>query len=145
MASRGVSWFDEEKLLPGESLIRQGAARVRTPAAPPGWWEGTLILTSDRLFFLSFVRNPLVDTEAAYWLAELEATEAGRNRLRVHPTGNRAASVTFQFLGRPLDVGALLGDLGKSWLRDVTRAQLRARPAYTFDLPASPRQRAAAG
>jgi hypothetical protein len=113
--------------------------------APPGWWEGTLVLTSDRLFFLSYVRNPLVDTEAAYWLADLEAAEAGRNRLRVHPKGNGGASVTFQFLGPRLDLAALLGELGKSWLHDVTRAQLRARPAYTFDLPASPRQRAAAG
>jgi len=145
MASRDESWFDKEKLLPGETLIRQSQTRVRTPSAPPGWWEGTLVLTSDRLFFLSSVRNPLVDTEAAYWLTTIEAAEAGRNGLRVHPKGNRGASVTFQFRGARLDLAALFGELGRNWLHDVTRAQLRARPPYTFDLPASPRQQAAAG
>jgi hypothetical protein len=145
MATRAESWFDREKLLPDESLIRQGPVRVRTPLAPPGWWEGTLVLTSDRLFFLSFVHNPLVDTEAAYWLADIEVSEAGRNRLRVHPKGNRAASVTFQFLGARLDLQGLFGERGSAWRDEVVRAQLRARPSYTFDLPASPRQQAAAG
>ncbi|MEX2227777.1 MAG: hypothetical protein WEB52_15175 [Dehalococcoidia bacterium] len=144
MVTRSQSWFDAEKLLGGESLIRQAPARLRTPAAPPGWWEGTLVLTSDRLFFLSFVQNPLVDTEAAYWLADLEATEAGRNRVRVYPRGNRGASVTFQMLGSRLDPQGILGERGKAWLHELIRAQLRARPSYTFDLPAAPR-RAAAG
>ena len=53
----GAHWFDHEKLLPGESLVREGFARLRT-VEPPYWWEGDLILTSERLFFLPNVHNP---------------------------------------------------------------------------------------
>jgi hypothetical protein len=145
MATRSQSWFDSAKLLAGESMIRQAQVRLRTPTAPPGWWEGTLVLTTDRLFFLAHVENPLIESEAAYWLSELSVEDAGRNRLRVYPRGNRAASVTFQFLGPRLDPQGILGERGRSWLLDVTRAQLRARPAYSFDAPAAPHRRAAAG
>ena len=53
MGSRSRTWFDSRMLLAGERFVRSATARLRT-AAPPHWWEGELILTSDRLFFLPF-------------------------------------------------------------------------------------------
>ena len=76
------SWFDEEKLLPGERLVRSSLARLRSDATPR-WWEGQLILTTDRLFFLPFVENPLT-ADVAFWVRDIvQASRAGRNRLFV--------------------------------------------------------------
>jgi hypothetical protein len=132
MASRGHSWFDVEKLLPGESLIREARARLRTPS-PPGWWEGTLVLTSDRLFFLPDVGNPLIDHDVAYWLDEMEEVPAGPHRLRVHRRGSGAPSITFQILGT-------IGGRGDSWVRAIERARPGARAATALE----PQQRRAA-
>jgi hypothetical protein len=147
MAVRTRSWFDAAKLLSGESLIREAPVRLRT-SAPPGWWEGTLVLTSDRLFFLPSVRNPLATADIAFWLADLEEAPAGRNRLLVRNIADGRTSFTFQFMGPLLGPRGLLGERGKIWLYEIRRARRHARPAYAFDAPpASPpeQHRAAAG
>jgi hypothetical protein len=84
MATR--SWFDSDKLQPGERLLRSAPARIRTEA-PPHWWVGELVLTSDRLFFLPSVDAPFLD-DVAFWLADiargaaLRQPAAGRRRRR---------------------------------------------------------------
>jgi len=131
-----MSWFDESKLLPGESLIREAHVRLRTQY-PPGWWEGALVLTTDRLFFLPFVHNPLVNTDLAFWLADTEELPAGRNRMRVRKLADASMPATFQFLGPWLGPRGILGERGKIWVFEMRRARRRARPAYAFDLPAA--------
>lgn len=137
MVAQAQSWFDAEKLLPGESLIREAPVRLRTPS-PPGWWEGTLILTSDRLFFLPAIRNPLIRGHVAYWLADLEESAVGRNLLRVHKLGSAVPPVTLQFLGPRLGPRGILGERGKIWMFEIRRARTHARPAYAFDAPPAP-------
>ena len=135
MASRGHDWFDDEKLLSGEELVRSGTARVRTDT-PPYWWEGRLILTSDRLFFLPFVENPFLG-RVAFWLFELiESGPAGRNSFHVRTTNDAA-------LFHVLDLGtaAIAGRAGHSWLRQVDGQIRSARPPAAFDAP--PYRRAA--
>jgi len=136
MASRSHTWFDVEKLLPDEELIRTSAARVRTDA-PPYWWEGELILTSDRLFFLPRVHNPLLG-RVAFWLRDLIDTgPAGRNRLHVR-TGAEAA------LFHILEAGArpALGQAAGRWLGLVRSHMRTARPAEAFESPDTPRRAA---
>jgi len=120
MATR--SWFDSEKLLPDERLLRSAPARIRTDA-PPHWWEGELILTNHRLFFLPSVEEPFLD-EAAFWLADLASWRtAHRNRLLVV-----AGGVEREFeLMSPAPV-ALVGRSAARWARDLARARAAARP-----------------
>ena len=134
MAGETSSWFDPEKLLPGETLILDAPVRLRTPT-PPGWWEGTLVLTSDRIFFLPYVHSPL-QRDVAYWLSDIEELPAGRNRLRIRKMATGANSAVFQFLGPRLGPRGILGERGKIWLYQVRRARHHARPAYVFDVPA---------
>ena len=135
MASRGHDWFDDEKLLSGEELVRSGTARVRTDT-PPYWWEGRLVLTSDRLFFLPFVENPFLG-RVAFWLFDLiECGPAGRNSFHVRTTNDAA-------LFHVLDLGpaAIAGRAGRSWLRRIDGQVRSARPSAAFDAP--PHRRAA--
>jgi hypothetical protein len=137
MASRSHTWFDAEKLLPGEELVRTGSARVRTDA-PPYWWEGELILTTDRLFFLPHVENPFLQ-RVAFWLRELiDIGPAGRNRLHVRTT-NEAA------LFQAIDLGphAVAGRASGLWLSLIRKHLLSARPAEAFK--EDPQRRRAAG
>jgi hypothetical protein len=147
MAGATSSWFDKEKLLPGETMVLDAPVRLRTPS-PPGWWEGTLVLTSDRIFFLPYVHNPLT-RPIAFWLADIEELPAGRNRLRIRKTATGNPSATFQFLGPRLGPRGILGERGKIWLYQVRRARRHARPSYAFDVPAPtvafPQQTSAAG
>jgi len=134
MAVRSRTWVDDAMLLPGETLIREASVRIRTQA-PPGWWEGTLVLTSDRLFFVPRVHNPLMQEQVAFWLADIEETDGGRNRLRVHTIGSDSPGVTFLFGGPLLGPRGLLGERGRIWLYQIRRAKLHARHAYAFDEP----------
>ena len=137
MASRGQSWFDPEKLLPGEEFVRAGAVRVRTDA-PPYWWEGELVLTSDRLFFLPHVENPFLSA-IAFWLHDLIDTgPAGRNRLHVRTTDDAA-------LFHVIDAGpaAVTGRAFSRWLALIDTHRRMARPGSAFE--SDPRSRRAAG
>jgi hypothetical protein len=137
MASRGQSWFDPQKLLSGEELVRSGVARVRTDT-PPYWWEGELILTSDRLFFLPRVENPFLG-RVAFWLHDvIDTGPAGRNRLHVRTTDDAA-------LFHIVDAGpaALAGLAGARWLSLIDTHRRGARPAAAFER--DPRSRRAAG
>lgn len=131
MASRSHGWFDAAQLLPGEELVRMCNARVRTDT-PPYWWEGRLILTSDRLFFLPFVENPFLST-VAFWLRDvLEAGPAGRNAFHVRTTAEAAL-----FRVKEQGVAAFLGRSGRSWASSVLEHIRGARPAsaFTSDTP----------
>ena len=121
MASRSHSWFDDEKLLPSERMVRSGRVRLRT-ASPPYWWEGSLILTTDRLFFLPDVENPLID-QVAFWLADLQrAKKEGGARFRIE---GRGASATFLALGLP-------GRREHTWLQAIESVRRGARPRTDF-------------
>ncbi len=132
MASRSHRWFDEAKLLPDERLVRSGAVLLHIPRAPY-WWDGTLFLTSDRLFYL-----PTVDHERlgdhAFWLYELAARAPGRHQIRVTVAGEQT---TFDFSGA---AAALFHDRGAPWLRAIADARPEARPRSAFE---TPRRRAA--
>jgi len=120
MATR--SWFGSDKLMSGERLLRSAPARIRTEA-PPHWWEGELILTSDRLFFLPSVDVPFLD-DNAFWLRNIASWRAARgNRLLVV-----AAHVVREFeLMTPQPV-AMIARMAAHWARDIERARTVARP-----------------
>ena len=133
MASRSQRWFDDSKLLPGERMVRSGAVLLHIPRLPH-WWDGTLFLTTDRLFFL-----PTVDHERlgdhAFWLSELSVQAPGRHQIRVTVREDQA---TFDFSGAAL---AMIRDRGAPWQRAIAAAQPHARPRSAFEAP--PRRRAA--
>jgi len=132
MASRSHGWFDEAQLLPAERLVRSGAALLRIPR-PPDWWDGTLILTSDRLFFLPTVDHYRLG-HTAFWLRELAATATGHHQISVSAHNEQA---TFYF-GEA--AAALIRDQAAPWLRAIASAQPHARPRSAFE---TPRRRAA--
>ena len=116
------SWFDSDKLLPGERLLRSAPARIRTDA-PPHWWEGELILTSDRLFFLPSVDEPFLD-DAAFWLADIDSwRSARRNRLLVV-----VDDVEREFELMSTQPVALIARSAPRWARDLASARAVARP-----------------
>jgi hypothetical protein len=118
MASR--SWFGSDKLLPRERLARTGQARLRVDG-PPHWWEGMLILTNDRLFFLPQVDDARVG-DAAFWLADVTSVEAaGGARISVYAGRQRA---TLELTG-PILFG---GHRARGWLHDIERARRTAVP-----------------
>ncbi len=121
------SWFDSDMLLEDERLVRSAPARVRT-AAPPHWWEGELILTSDRLFFLPAVDDPLLD-DVAFWLIDLrDWRAASRNRLLV---ATADVEHEFQFIGAASVV--LMARSAPRWVRDLTQLRAAARPRKPFE------------
>jgi hypothetical protein len=118
------TWFDADKLLPGERLVRTGPARLQI-AAPPHWWDGHLILTTDRLFFLPHVESPLVH-DAAFWLDDVvQAARAGRNRLFVFA---HSGDVTLELSSTGLGIAGLLGRREAGWGSAIMRLQRVARP-----------------
>jgi hypothetical protein len=121
------SWFDSDKLFDDERLVRSAPARVRT-AAPPHWWEGELILTSDRLFFLPAVDDPLLD-DVAFWLLDLKDWRAAnRNRLIVAASD---AEHEFQLVaGDPV---AMIAGSAPRWARDLTDMRAAARRRRPLD------------
>jgi hypothetical protein len=118
------TWFDADKLLPGERLVRTGPARLQI-AAPPHWWAGHLILTTDRLFFLPNVESPLVH-DAAFWLDDVvQAARAGRNRLFVFA---HSGDVTLELPSTGAGLAGLLGRREAGWSRAIMRLHRVARP-----------------
>lgn len=101
---RQHAWFDDAMLLPGERLVRWGAARLCIDG-PPGWWEGRLILTSERLFYLPDAERDRIGP-AAFWLTELDASAGDGGRLLVR-----------------LDDEAATFDLPGAWLDDIALAR----------------------
>ena len=137
MASRSQGWFDDAKLLPGERIVRSGAARFRIPG-PPYWWEGTLTLTSDRLFFLPSVEHPDSGV-AAFWLHDvMTSTSEARNRFSVGSGEQRA---TFNLVGSAAGPAGLVGNHSGAWLRAIAELRPHARPRTAFE--EEPRRRAA--
>lgn len=121
MGSR--TWFDADKLLRGERLVRSGPARLQI-AAPPHWWDGHLILTTDRLFFLPHVESPLVQ-DAAFWLEDVvQAARAGRNRLFVFA---HSGDMTLELPSTGAGIAGLLGHREAGWRRAIARLQRGAR------------------
>lgn len=122
MASRSQGWFDDEKLLHQERMVRSGRVRLRTET-PPYWWEGKLILTSDRLFFLPDVDNPLLEP-VAFWLSEVAlVSRDGARRFRIDADGGNA---TFLALGLP-------GRSENRWLDAIESVRSGARARSSFD------------
>ena len=127
----GSHWFDPEKLLPGESLVRDGFARLRTDS-PPYWWEGDLILTSERLFFLPNVGNPHA-RPAAYWLAKvLGAERSGYSA--IHVDAGREHAV-FEVAGHFNWIPLVARRRVTQWLADIQRVRRHARPPRAFEEP----------
>lgn len=110
---RGQGWFDDAMLLPGERLVRRGAARLCIDG-PPGWWEGRLILTSERLFFLPDAGHDRIGP-VAYWLTELEAGAADDGRLLVRLEDEAA---TFDLPGAWPRMRRV-----NSWVDDIARTR----------------------
>jgi hypothetical protein len=119
MASRSHHWFDNEKLAPGERIVRTASARLRSDA-PPYWWEGELVLTTERIFFLPFVISPLID-QVAFWLSEItHAGRLGRGRFRL-AAGSVSASFELPGMQR-----------ARTWL-DAIDACLGLEPRTGYD------------
>ena len=133
---RRGSWFGDAQLLPGERVIRTGAARIRIKARP-GWWEGRLVLTSDRLFFLPDAEHP--DVEAtALWISDVRhAAPLGKNRLLVSSVD---ADLLVELLGAPISPAGLLGRRGEMWTRAIDAVRESAAPVAAIE-----RRRRAAG
>jgi hypothetical protein len=110
-------WSDDTMLMRGERRLRHGAARQRIDS-PPGWWEGCLILTSERLSFLPDVESDGV-SPAACWLSEVEDVRAEGRHLHVSFGGSRA---TFDLPGTWLPVRRAAG-----WAADIAKARDGAR------------------
>lgn len=102
MASRGQrSWFEQSMLLAGESLVREERIRIRIDA-PPGWWEGAVVLTTERLFVLQDVTHPS-GPHVAFWLSEIDRVErVGRQRFAIHDRADNAVelAMTSPVVGR---------------------------------------------
>jgi hypothetical protein len=112
--------LDPERLFPEERLVRSGAARLRI-AGPPHWWEGTLVLTNERLFFLPEVDDPRVES-VAFWLADLMLLGVGgAGKIRIGAAGGEA---TFELTG----AAPLARRRVQDWLRDIDRARASAMP-----------------
>lgn len=123
MASRSHGWFDAAKLLPFERLVRSGTVRLRIPG-PPYWWEGTLTLTSDRLFFLPYVEHPRMEA-SAFWLQEMRVIAAvARNRFAVRTATEQA---TFHLIGSKRGPAGLIDNQAASWLAAISAVQPAAR------------------
>jgi hypothetical protein len=92
MASRGQSWFEPSMLLAGESLVREDRVRIRIDA-PPGWWEGAIVLTTERLFVLPDVTHPS-EPHVAFWLSEISSVDRlSRQRFAVHDRCGNAVEI----------------------------------------------------
>lgn len=137
MATRPQTWFDESKLLKSERIVREGNVRLRIES-PPYWWEGTLVLTTDRLFFLPRVHHPL-EGSTAFWLADIARhADVGRSRFVV---ATASGGATFEVDRPGMTFAGVSGMLARPWLEAISELKPMARPAEAFDL----RPRRAAG
>jgi hypothetical protein len=121
-----LSWFDEKKLLEGERLLREARAQIHCAHAPT-WWEGILILTTDRLFFLPDVEREGMWPAAAFWLRDIDVIEQpAPDRLRVRAALDKTE---FRFArGRFLAKRPERID----WPREIREAVQHARPGAHF-------------
>jgi hypothetical protein len=123
---RRAGWIDEAPLLPGERILRSGDARLRTPG-PPGWWRGTLVLTTDRIFFVADTESALTPGFAR-WLADTRAS--ARGDALVLATGQPPpVSLRIEGWGVP-------GRRARAWAAAVAAARPGARPEGSFRRPA---------
>ncbi len=137
MASRSHGWFDDAKLLPAERMVRYGPARLRIPG-PPYWWEGTLTLTSDRIFFIPLIDHPDLDV-TAFWLCDLlTSTSDARNRFAVASADTKA---TFNLIGPKAGPAGIVSNQARTWLEAIDELRRDARPRSAF--ADQPRRRAA--
>ncbi|MBF6600014.1 MAG: hypothetical protein IVW36_05855 [Dehalococcoidia bacterium] len=117
-----LSRFDTKQLLPGERLLREARAELLLHFEPYRW-DGALVLTSERLFFLPQVTNPLI-AGAAFWIDEV-ARVARTGRHRLHVTAD-SGSASFALVGSMLAPR----DRAQPWLREIAAlASLRPAPA----------------
>jgi hypothetical protein len=132
MARRNRSWFDEEKLFPHERIVRSSRAWMRTPQASR-YWEGEIVLTTDRLFFLPQVENPLVG-RAAYWLASVTSlTPAGRHEFQI---SDGESQTTFHILGDHAPISDVLSNRAHVWIGEISALRPHARAPEVFAAPA---------
>ena len=137
MASRHHGWFDDAKLLPDERMVRSGLARLRIPG-PPYWWEGTLTLISDRIFFLSLVDHPNLAV-TAFWLYDLlTSTSDARSRFAGASPDHKA---TFNLIGQNASPAGIIGNQARGWLQAIDDMRPDARPRSAFE--GAPQRRAA--
>jgi hypothetical protein len=138
MARRTRSWFDDEKLFPHERIIRSSRAWMKTLQASR-YWEGEIVLTTDRFFFLPQVENPLIGS-AAYWLASVTSlTPAGRHEFQIGAGGSRT---TFRVLGDHAPISDVLSNRAHVWIGEISALRPHARVPEMF---AAPVPRRAAG
>ena len=138
MTRRTRSWFDEEKLFPQERIVRSSRAWMRT-SQPCRNWEGELVLTTDRLFFLPEIEHPLIGG-AAHWLSSIaSATAIGRHEFRI---GDGAAQTIFHVLGERAAMSDLIVNRANAWISEIAALRPQARSPETF---AEPTRRRAAG
>jgi hypothetical protein len=109
-----TGWFEPEMLLRGERVLRGGEALLAVGAAGR-WWYGTLVLTSERLFFLPQVDNAAVP-RAAFWLRDVRAEAAGHNRLRVSDGWSVA---TFELPSPFVSAPGIAGLRALPWVREI--------------------------
>jgi len=122
MALRTRSWFDREKLFAAERIVRSSRAWMQVPYA--GHWEGELILTTDRLFFLPHVDHAVLGN-AAFWLTDITAViQDGRNRVEVWTQAGRRV---FELRGEHGGVTDLVARRATAWCDDVTSLRVEAR------------------
>jgi hypothetical protein len=107
-------------MLPHEHVLRSGPSRIRL-GGPPHWWEGTLVLTTDRIFFQPDVADARIES-VAFWLSDLTLlASAGSGKIRVCATGGES---TFELVGSlPLARRRV-----QDWLREIERARGSAMP-----------------
>lgn len=133
MRTRHLTWFDDSQLLRGESIVREGRARMRIAGAP-GWWEGTLIATTDRMVFLPATEHPS-GAHIALWMSDVRRAAAEGGCLRV--TGPDGVSALIEPDAGMFGVPALIGATASSWRRTISALRGSARPGFVLARPGS--------
>jgi hypothetical protein len=121
---RRAGWIDEAPLLPGERILRTDVACLRTPG-PPGWWRGTLVLTTDRIFFVADTESALTPGFAC-WLADTRAVSRGPQLLLDAGTPPQLA-VRIE--------GWLPARRARAWHAAIASARPHARASSSFRRP----------
>ena len=129
--TRGLSWFDERMLPRGEDLIFESHVRLHTDA-PPFRWDGSLVLTSERLFFLPHIDNPALG-RLAFWLSDIRA--ATYNAHAFYIRGPQDAFALFEPIGARIELKSTTHRVAR-WLQligdarhDLARAAAASRAA----------------
>ena len=108
-------------LLPEERVVRESRGWLRT-TFPPLRWEGTLVLTVDRILFVPDVYNELIG-DLSMWLSDLaEINAPGRARLHF---STREQDAVVELPG----LGGLLTSAARRWVRAVEDSAMISTPA----------------